>query len=94
MFPLFKFKVEGNSMAPALRAKDTILVNRLSYFLGEPKIGDVVVIKRGKYIIKRIVKVGKKKVFVIGDNKKESTDSRSFGWINKKEIIGKVVLKI
>ncbi len=81
-------------MNPAFRAGDTVLVNRLSYFLSKPKIGDVVVLRRRKYIIKRIVGVKEKKVFVIGDNKKESMDSRKFGWINKKEIVGKVILKI
>jgi type IV secretory pathway protease TraF len=31
---------------------------------------------------------------VEGDNKKESIDSRNFGFINKKNIIGKVVFKM
>lgn len=94
MIPLFKFKVDGQSMTPTFRHGDVVLINRLSYFLSKPKIGDVVVLKRGKYIIKRIVKVKEKKLFVIGDNKKESTDSRKFGWIDKKEIVGKVIFKI
>ncbi|MDP2585569.1 MAG: nickel-type superoxide dismutase maturation protease [Candidatus Levybacteria bacterium] len=94
MFPLFKFKVEGNSMIPAFKAGDTILVNRLAYFLSKPKVGNAVVLKRGKFIIKRIAKVEGNKIFVIGDNKKESTDSRNFGWINKKDIVGKVIFKI
>jgi len=29
--------------------------------------------------------------FVLGDNKQESTDSRHFGWIKKKQIIGQVI---
>lgn len=94
MFPLFKFKVEGDSMTPAFNVGDIILVNRFSYFLNKPKIGDVVVLKREKFIIKRIAEVEKNKIFVMGDNKKESKDSRSFGWINKKEIVGKVIFKI
>lgn len=31
------------------------------------------------------------KIFVVGDNETQSTDSRSFGWIERKNIIGKVV---
>lgn len=94
LFPLLKFQIKGNSMAPALKEDDVVLVNRLSYFLSKPKIGDAVVLKRKKFVIKRIAGIKEKKVFVIGDNEKESTDSRSFGWINKEEIVGKVMLKI
>ncbi|OGH24268.1 MAG: hypothetical protein A3B47_04770 [Candidatus Levybacteria bacterium RIFCSPLOWO2_01_FULL_39_24] len=81
-------------MAPAFKTGDTILANRLSYFLSKPKIGDVVVLKKGRFIIKRIAKVEKGKIFVIGDNEKESTDSRNFGWINMREVVGKVILRI
>lgn len=57
-----------------------------------PKIGDIVAIKvNGKEIVKRIQKVRNEEYFVVGDNKKGSTDSRSFGWISKSEIIGKVI---
>ena len=52
-----------------------------------------VVLKREKYIIKRIAKINKDKVFVEGDNKKDSLDSWKFGWVYRKEIVGKVVFK-
>lgn len=81
-------------MNPSFNAGDTILVNKLSYFLSKPKVGDVVVLRRGKFIIKRIARIKDNKVFIIGDNKSESTDSRSFGWLNKELIIGKVMFKI
>lgn len=81
-------------MLPTFKSGDVVLVNRLSYLLSKPKVGDFVVLKRQKYIIKRIAAIRKEQVFVIGDNKKESIDSRSFGWIHKKEIVGKVILKI
>lgn len=81
-------------MAPTFKDNDVVLVNRLSYFLSRPKIGDLIVLKQRQYIIKRIKKIKNDKYFVVGDNKKESTDSRKFGWISKKEIVGKVFLKI
>ena len=81
-------------MEPAFKAGDTVLVNRLSYFLGKPKVGDAVVLKREKFIIKRIAKINKDRFFVVGDNKEESADSREFGWISKKDILGKVICKI
>lgn len=80
-------------MIPTFKSGDEVLVNRLSYFLSKPKIGDLVVSKKEKYIIKRIKKIDGDRFFVEGDNKKESTDSRKFGWINKKEIVGKVIFK-
>lgn len=81
-------------MFPTFREDDAVLVNRLSYFLSKPKIGDLIVLKRGQYMIKRIEKIRENEFFVVGDNKKESTDSREFGWVSKKEIVGKVILKI
>ena len=94
--PLIKFKVEGNSMLPTYKNCDVVLVNKLAYVFSVPKIDHVVVIKnpKGRYIIKRINKVSNDQFFVVGDNTKESTDSRSFGWIGKKDIVGKVTGKI
>lgn len=82
-------------MRPALKNNDVVLVNKFSYIFNKPKIGDLVVLKRKQYIIKRIAKINPSadggKFFVLGDNVKASTDSRYFGWIDRKEIIGKVI---
>ncbi len=94
MIPLFKFKIQGNSMYPAFNSGDVVLVNRLAFFFKNPKIGDIIVLKKERDIIKRIIKVKDNRFFVVGDNKKESTDSRQFGWIGRKEIVGKVIFKL
>lgn len=78
-------------MQPTIKDGTAVLVNRLAYFFKKPKVGDIVVLKRQKYIIKRIAAIKKEQVFVIGDNKKESNDSRHFGWIGKDNILGKVI---
>lgn len=88
---LSKIKVVGHSMEPTLKQNQIVIVSSIPYFFRKPKIGDVVVLKRQKYIIKRIAAIKKEQVFVIGDNKKESNDSRHFGWIGKDNILGKVI---
>lgn len=80
-------------MEPALNHGQIVIGSSLPFLFKKPEIGDIVVLAHGRCIIKRIVKIEKDKIFIMGDNKKESTDSRSFGWINKQEILGKVMFK-
>ena len=89
IIPIRRYTVQGKSMLPALKPGQDVLV--LTWFF-EAKKWDIVVIKHGgREMIKRIQKVHDRKYFVEGDNKKESTDSRSFGPVTKDEIIGKVI---
>lgn len=90
LFPIFKYKIVGRSMSPTLKPGQNILVNRLS----KVKPQDIVAAKDprdGKILIKRVQKITNGKFYVLGDNPNESTDSRHFGWITKKDIIGKVI---
>ena len=94
VLPIVKFKVEGKSMEPYCYSGDTVLVNKIAYFFTKPKINDVIAIESSKdkrYIIKVIKKIKAEEYFVLGFSLKESTDSRVFGWISKKDIIGKVI---
>lgn len=55
-----KVVVIGSSMEPTLKAEETILVNRLSYILANPKRNDIIVFKpngneNSHYYIKRVV---------------------------------------
>ena len=78
-------------MIPFLNPGDEVIVWKHS----KPKIGDATVFKKNnKFYIKRVKKIENGKYFVLGDNEKESIDSRKFGWIDKKDIIGKVIYKI
>src|SRR3990167_9766968 len=87
--PISRFTVSGNSMTPTLHSGQDVL--SINWFVN-PKVGDIVVIKKsGKEMVKRIEKVEDDKVFVIGDNPEESTDSRDFGPVNMDQVIGKVV---
>jgi signal peptidase I len=44
-FGVQTFRVEGFSMEPTLRTNQYLLVNKVTYMVGEPKRGDVVVLK-------------------------------------------------
>ena len=37
-------RVEGHSMAPTLADQDRLIVNKLAYRIGEPHIGDIVML--------------------------------------------------
>lgn len=76
-------------MLPTLKPGQDVLV--WCWFLNLKK-GDIVAFKKqGKDMIKRIQKIRSREYFLVGDNKKQSTDSRNFGWIDKKDVIGKVI---
>jgi signal peptidase I len=96
--------VQGTSMEPTFQPNDWLLVRYR--FSGSKqltlRIGDVVVIEReqqpGILYIKRIVKIesdgsGQESYFVESDNK-SGTDSRTWGYLSKGELIGKVITRI
>lgn len=83
-------------MYPVIHHGDKILVKKVF----TPKKNDIIVCinpeenKREKYLIKRITMIKNARYFVLGDNTKESIDSRKFGWIDKKLLIGKMIFKL
>jgi len=66
------FFVKGSSMIPNFRDKEYILVDKLSYRIGRPERGDVVVFRYPdnpqEYFIKRIIGLPGERV-VVGSNK-------------------------
>lgn len=79
-------------MFPTIKPDQGVLSFDWAYFFSSPKIGDIVVIKHnGKEMVKRIQKTDGRRFFVIGDNEKDSLDSRKLGPIKKEQIIGKVI---
>ncbi|MFC0188916.1 signal peptidase I [Fictibacillus aquaticus] len=134
--------VDGQSMMPTLHHQDRLVVNKLSYVIGEPDRFDIVVFKatEEKDYIKRVIglpgdrikykndvlyvndkkvneeylkpykektkdgnltydftlyevtaekKVPEGELFVLGDNRRNSSDSRNIGTVKIDDIIGK-----
>jgi nickel-type superoxide dismutase maturation protease len=103
MSPISRYIVDGPSMEPAYRAGDRLIVNRLAYVRRGPSYGDVVVLRDPdddtRLLIKRIAPSpdgdvsGRARIWVLGDNADESRDSRSFGSIDRRRIVGKAWLR-
>ena len=94
MFSLFR--IHGHSMEPAGREGDIVFVHFFSYLFSSPKIGDIVVVEypsKFSQLLKRIAKIKRSEkeweYWILGDNVLDSQDSRTFGWIQRKMILGK-----
>ncbi len=91
-----RFVVQGRSMEPTFHSGDRLFVSDLYYRLFRPRANDVVVAKdprTGKLLLKRITKLKNGYYFVQGDNPSKSTDSRQFGKVPRKNIVGKVLFR-
>ena len=89
------FRVAGDSMLPALKDGDLVLIDPHA----DPAVGDIVLarhpFKQSVKIIKRIAEIlPGEKYFLLSDNPDEGTDSRSFGAISAKDILGKAGARI
>lgn len=81
-------RVQGDSMRPALLPGKIVLAR----YTQTVRLGQVVIVVRGQVqIIKRVDKIQDSRLFLLGDNPAASTDSRSFGWVDKAAIVGVVV---
>ncbi len=90
-------KVSGESLAPSINPGDYILVFKAAFSLRKLKAGDLVVFHHPVYgrLVKRLETITPdgEELFVVGENP-DSTDSRQFGLIPRRWVIGKVVLHI
>lgn len=139
------YVVSGASMEPNFQDWNYLIVDRISYDIGSPKRGDVIVFDlpqdTSRALIKRViglpgetvaisgpaptvtvintehpqgftlnepylstenlggasdmrVTLGKDEYFVLGDNRKVSADSRLWGTLPRKDIVGRVLLRL
>lgn len=127
-----RVRVDGFSMVPTLQDGEYVLVSKITYRLGEPQHGDIIVFKYPgqppQDLIKRIIglpgdsvqvtssvvyvngqaltepyiaaapayqgqwQVPEGFLFVLGDNRNDSSDSHSWGLLPKENVIGKALL--
>jgi hypothetical protein len=87
-------------MLPTFNKNLTVaLIDKFSPIWFRPKINQIVIVNlNGIEICKRIKKIKNIEknvlIWIEGDNKKNSFDSRNFGWIKKEFIIGNVLIEI
>ena len=94
-----RFCVTGFSMFPLLKPGEEVLVDTRAYRHCLPEIDDLVVAEHphhfGLKIIKRVAFVEENgDCFLLGENREESSDSRSFGFVSSQRIIGRVTSKL
>jgi len=94
-------------MHPTLRNNSLIIVDKYLYKFFDIKRGDILIIKiEREEVIKRLaylpgentefngknISLKNNEIYILGDNPKESIDSRNFGPVKTEQIIGKIFL--
>ena len=93
MIRLRRMTVTGDSMRPAFEPGDRLLVVgpwpvRAGQVVAFPDPRDP-----GRLLVRRVGHVGRAGLEVLGDNPAASTDSRHFGPVRRRDLIGRVVYR-
>jgi len=81
-------------MTPSLNEGDEVLVHPRAYAKRRPTVGDVVLfqhpLRSDVRALKRVAEVRPTGLWLLGDNPRGSTDSRSFGVVPDDLLLGRV----
>lgn len=102
------FIVSGASMVPTFQDGDYLIVDELTYHFRDPLPKEVIIFKYpkdpSKYFIKRVIglpgetvngtKLNEDQYYVEGDNRDASSDSRSWGPVSRKLIVGRPIVRL
>ena len=91
------YKVEGSSMEPRIEEGSLVIVRKKVLIWSSTAVDDLVIFRNPltkKLNIKLCTAVDDGRIFVIGENLPESTDSRHFGSIDESDVQGWVWIKI
>ena len=85
-------------MSPTLRAGDHLILDPRAYRARAAAVGDVVVARHplfgSEHIVKRVARCDGDRVWLSSDNAEEGTDSRSFGPVPHRLILGRVTARV
>jgi nickel-type superoxide dismutase maturation protease len=86
-------RVEGESMSPYLMHGQKVLAVKWLFRSNfKLRIGDVIIFNNdGVEKLKRVKSISRQGLFLTGDNRNNSTDSRHFGLIKPEMVVAKVV---
>jgi len=87
-----RIHITGHSMWPVLNDTDVIFIRRRRQYLTH----DIVVANhpyKKILVVKKIEKIDKKKVYLVGINRSDTQDSGTFGPIDLDAVVGKVLYK-
>ncbi|MGO9558108.1 MAG: S26 family signal peptidase [Acidimicrobiales bacterium] len=91
--PVFRVSVEGTSMIPELAPGDRLLAVKLPVL----EAGDIVALtdpaEPSRILVKRVTRLHAVTVEVEGDNGAVSRDSRVFGAVSRRQVLGRVVYR-
>lgn len=90
-------KVKGDSLLPDYRDGDFVIMSKIPVFFRKIKPGDIVVFIHPEFatMIKQVERVSQNgdEFFLVGTHF-GSIDSRQFGWVKGKSLMGKVIRHI
>jgi len=93
-----RYAVTGGSMEPALFEGDFVIVDRKAFSRRLPRPGEVILAtdprEPSRTLVKRVTWVDLHgQLWLEGDNDEESTDSRAFGRVPPRTLVGRVVFR-